>query len=169
MEKIIIGQISKPQGIKGEVKIYPLTDSVSRFNGVKEIYIEGIEPPKKVMGLRINANDVFMFIEGVITRNDAEDIRGKYISVDRKNAVSLEKGKYFIADIIGCKVYDNKGAYLGIVKDIIKGRSADVYEIKGEKNIMFPHVEGVILNTDVKNKKITVDEKRFQEVACYED
>ena len=170
MGKIIIGKIIKPQGIKGEVKIFPMTDDALRFKTLKEIYLANEQTPRKVIQTRISGQDVFMLIEGIIIRNDAEEIRNCSISINKEDAVKLDSGRYFIFDVIGSKVYTQKGNLIGTVKDIIKSRAADVYEISDKgKTFMFPLVDDLVLEMDIKAKKIVVEEKRFNEVVCYED
>lgn len=168
--RIVIGKIIKPQGIKGELKICPLTDNILRFNGLKHIYLGSEDNLREIKNIRISGDDVFMFIEGIISRNDAEAARNLYISVDRENAVKPKEGSYFITDMIGCKVYAEDDEYLGTVKDIIQNGAADVFEISlNGKIYMFPFVDGLAAEIDIANKKITVCKKRFDEVACYED
>ncbi len=170
MEKIVIGQIAKPQGIKGEIKITPLTEDISRFTSLKEVYLGTETRQRTVSGCRIANNSVLMYIDGILTRNDAEAARGQFISIDKENALPLSKGEYFISDIIGCKIYDQGGAYLGIVKNIIKNGAADVYEAeKDGKTFMFPYIERLQAAVDIQGKKITVNGTAFSEVACYED
>ena len=79
--------------------------------------------------------------------------KGMYIS--RKD-VKLPKGSFFIADIIGAKVVDENGVELGVLADVLEMPAQNIYLVKGEREIMIPAVEEFILNTDVKNKVITV-------------
>lgn len=170
MEKLDIGKIAKPQGIKGELKIIPLTDNIERFLDLKEIYIDKEIEKRKIRGCRINQNNVYMYIDGIISRNDAEKYRGVYLSIDKKDAISLNQNQFFIVDIIGCKMYNEKGEYLGQVKNIMQnGAAADVFEVKGEKNFMIPFVNGLTETVDIEHKKIIVKGKRFLEVVCYEN
>lgn len=170
MEKIVIGQISKPQGIKGEVKVNPLTQDINRFSGLKDIYLGDEKQLRAVRGCRIAADSVYMFIDGILSRNDAEMARGLYISVSKNDAIPLNEGEYFISDIIGCKIFGNNGIYLGTVKNITNSGSSDVYEAENKgKRILFPFIKKLNAEIDIKNKKITVSEKAFSEVVCCED
>lgn len=169
MDKIIIGQISKPQGIKGEVKVNPLTGDITRFLKLKEIYLENESNPRAVRGCRIASNSVLMYIDGILTRNDAELARGKNISIDKTDAIPLKEGEYFISDIIGCKIYGDN-VYLGTVTEVLSYGAADVYQAEKEgKKFMFPFIKALNANVDIKNKTITLDKQRFSEVASYED
>ena len=103
MDRLTIGYISKAQGVKGEVKISPLTDDAGRFKKLKNVYLDG--KAYAVKSVRILPNGIFMTFEGISDRNGAELLRDKEIQVDRKDAVSLPKDRYFIVDVVGCEVY----------------------------------------------------------------
>ncbi len=162
-----IGLIVKPQGVKGEVKIQPLTDDISRFKKLKTVLIDG----KNIAVERVvlAGNTVFLALTGIYDRDTAESLRGKFICVDRENAVKLPKDNYFIADIIGCKLFAEQ-ELIGEVVDVFSSRT-DVFTVKCEdgKVMRFPFLKDVLLSVDVQNKKIIVKAKRLGEVACYED
>ena len=167
MDRLTIGYISKAQGVKGEVKISPLTDDESRFKKLKSVYLDG--KVYAVKGVRILPNGIFMTFEGIDDRNGAELLKNKEIQVERKDAVSLPKDRYFIVDVVGCEVYadDEK---LGKLKDVLQYGSADVYVISTPKgNAMIPAIERIIKQVDVKNKKILLDKDAWNDLAVYEE
>ena len=69
----------------------------------------------------------------------------------------LEEGEYFIADLIGCEVYENK--YIGILDDIFTAGGGDVYVIKrkGKKDLLLPGLNSVIKNIDLTSRRIDVE------------
>ena len=162
IKKIVIGEILKPQGIRGEVKIKPLLDDMAGLKGVKNVEIGGAE--YKVLSARADAQAAYLALSGVADRNAAELLRGKEILADRAELPALEEGRYYIVDVIGCEVVTEKGQRLGEIADILPAHT-DVYVLKdGEKESMFPAAEGVIVHVDVENKRIVVSEKRIGEV-----
>ena len=166
-DNIVVGVILRPQGIAGEVKINPLTDDVKRFSGIKYLITDdGIR--HAVKSVRINGGVAYVRFEDVTDRNAAELLRNSEVSVRRADAVKLPEGRHFIVDIIGCEVLCD-GESLGKVTDVLQNGCADVYCVRGAKDLMFPIAEGVILDTDTDKKRIVVDRKRFSEVVCYED
>ncbi len=171
MEKIVIGKILKPQGIRGELKIFPITGDVERFRGIDSVFLEGREQPAKVHGVRINGSDVFLYIEGVTGRDAAEAVRGKLLSVRREHAVKPE-GSHFICDLVGCAVEFEDGEKIGVLSEVYQHGSADVYAVspvQGAKAVMFPALERVFSSIDTGAKRIVVVRAAFNEVACYED
>lgn len=163
-----IGLAVKPQGVRGEIKVRPLTDDPERFKLLKEVYIDG--EVHKVLGARIGAGEVFISLAGVSDRNAAEAFRGKFLTVPREEAVEPEEGRYFIADLIGAAVITENGEKIGTVASITEGRT-DVVWLKGERgeSLAFPFLKKVINKVDIENATITVNEERFNEVVCRED
>lgn len=169
MEKRLnVGYIVKPQGVKGELKVEPLTDDITRYKSLKKVYIDDKE--YKVTHARFSGGVAFVCLEGVTDRNFAELFRNKYIKIDREDAVSLDENSYFIADLIGSNMYFTNGDILGEVIEIISNRT-DIFTVKTVSNkiVRFPFLLEVVKNVDIENKKITIDKKRYLEVCCYED
>ena len=76
-----------------------------------------------------------------------------------------EEGRYYVADLLGCDIVTEGGKVLGKLKDV-RQASTDVYTLfDGSRDILFPVADGVVVAVDVENGTITVNEKRFYEVA----
>lgn len=160
---LIIGKIVKAQGIKGEVKIIPITDDVLRFNKLKKATVKGQE--MTVEFSRVQNDCAYVKFKGVDTRNDAELLQNEYVSVAREDAVKLPENTWFIVDILGSKVFvDDKE--IGTLTDVMQNAAVDVYVVSDGKNkTMFPALKDLIKNVDIDKKTITLDGKRFKEVA----
>ena len=163
-----IGLIVKPQGIKGEVKVQPLTDDINRFKKLKEVIID--EKPYKVLSSTIGGGTVFLSLSGICDRNTAESMRGKFLCVTRENAVALEQGRYFIVDIIGCALVTDNGEKVGEIIDVTSART-DVFTVKcvDGRILRFPFLKDLTVSVEIDKKTVTVYEKRLKEVSCYED
>ncbi len=169
MEQFLkIGVIVKPQGVKGEVKVQPLTDDITRFNKLKEVIIDG--KTYKVEKATVGGGTVFISLSGITDRNVAELFRGKFLLVDRENAIPLEEGRYFIADIVGCEVVTEKGNPVGRVIDVFSART-DIFTLRTSDNrtLRFPFLKDLIVSVDIENQLITLCEKRLGEVSVYEN
>lgn len=151
---LAIGQIINTHGIHGELKIYPLTDDIRRFRKLERVFIDGIE--KKVVWCKLQSDRVILKIEGIDTIEQAEKLKEKYIEVKREDAVKLPEGSYFIADIIGCIVYDTNGKNLGIISDVIKTGSNDVYWIKEGNELLIPALKDIVVEIDINGGKIII-------------
>ena len=161
--ELVIGKIVKPQGIRGEVKVYPYTDSAEVFGEISRVFIEGAE--YKILNARFSDGMAYLSLRGVPDRNAAELLREKELTIPRDEAPMPEEGCYYIADLLGSVVVSDTGKTLGTLKDI-RQAATDIYTLETDKGeVLFPTAKGVVLSVDIENKKITVSEKRFKEVA----
>lgn len=160
---LTVGVVLKPQGIRGEVKVKPFTDSAENFRAFKRVFLDGEE--YKVLSVRTGGDCAYLGLRGVPDRNAAELLRNKEIVVPRSEAPEPEEGSYYIADILGSGIYTEEGELLGTLSDV-RQAATDIYTLaQGEKEILFPAAKGVITEISVEDKKITVNKKRFYEVA----
>lgn len=163
-----IGLIVKPQGIRGELKVQPLTDDVNRFKVLKEVIID--DATYRVLSATIGGGTVFLSLSGIHDRNTAETFRGKFLRVTRENAMPLEDGRYYIVDIIGCKIFTDDGKVVGEVIDVTSART-DVFTVRCENGriLRFPFLKDLIVSVMIEKKEIVLKTKRLAEVSCYED
>jgi len=160
VEYLKIGQIISTHGIKGEVKIYPLTDDVKRFKKLKQVWMESPDGyrAQKVESVKFVKDFPIIKLENINTMNDAEKLRNKYIYVDRENAVKLPKDTYFIADLIGMQVFTEEEKLLGTLTDVFSTGANDVYEITPPegKSFLIPAIGDVILDVDIEGRRMKV-------------
>jgi 16S rRNA processing protein RimM len=172
-EYLRVGQIVRPHGVWGGVKLEPLTDDTARFAALKEAYLEGDGYRKiAVSATGIAPNEVILMIEGVDTRDAAEKLRGAYLCVDRAHAVTPPEGRYFISDLIGCEVTDTNGKSYGELAEIYFAPASDVYVIrrKGEKGVLtVPALKKLLAEVDVAAKRIVLDAAVLEEVGLFEN
>ncbi|MEZ4357595.1 MAG: ribosome maturation factor RimM [Eubacteriales bacterium] len=170
MNFIEIGIILKPQGIKGEVKVKPFTDDVNRFLDLKNVFLdENGYDKREVKTSRVHNGFAYLLLDKVSSANDAENLRGFSLYIDRKNTIKLKKGAYFICDLIGLNVEDDKGNILGQLSDVMQHGAADVYVVKSiNGNFSFPALKRVITKIDLENNLMRLNKKSLDEVAVYE-
>ena len=160
MKNLEIGQIVNTFGIKGFVKVNPWVNDVTRFDNLKKVYIKIRKELKEleIEEVKYHKNQVLLKFKGVETVEQAEMLRNAILEIDRKDAIPLEEGEYFIADLLESEVYTDEGEKLGILEDIFNTGSNDIYVVKDElgKSILLPKIPEVIKEIDVENKKIIV-------------
>lgn len=163
---LYVALILKPQGIRGELKVKVLCDDGEDLASFSRVFIDGEE--HKILKVRPQGDCAFITLKGVADRNAAELLRGKEIYVRREDAPELPEDRFYIVDVLGCKVVTENGDTLGTICEITPART-DIYVVDtGAKKVPFVGVEGVIKDIDVINKIMTVDKKRFDEVALTE-
>lgn len=166
MDRLIIGEVLKPQGIRGELKIKTFTDYPEDVKEFGQVYIDN--EPYKILSFRVgNDGAAYVGLRGIPDRNAAELFRGKKLEGDRADAPELEEGRFYIVDVIGLTCETEEGEVLGVVKDI-RNFSSDIYTIeKAGKSILFPAVRNVIIKIDPQNGKVVVNKAIFDEIAVY--
>ena len=155
-----IGQIVNTFGIKGFVKVNPFVDDISRFDDLKKVYIKKQKVLKEleVEEVKYHKNIVLVKFKGIDNVEEAETLRNSYLEVDRENAIDLQEGEYFIADLLGLDVITDEGNILGKLEDIFNTGSNDIYVVKDElgKQILLPAISEVIKEINLEEKKILV-------------
>lgn len=170
---ITVGQITKPQGVRGEVKVRPLTDDPSRFCVLKSVTVGG--RLFKIEKARCSGGDVFLKLAGVNDRNDAELLRGEFISINRAAAVALDDGEYFIADLIDSRLCakgdDNAFEQIGYIRAIQSFGAADVFsvDLDNGKKMTFAFVKSLAAEFDAESRTLYVDGLKLREVAVYDE
>ena len=165
--KLTIGEIVKAQGIKGEVKVRPLTDDPAQFGRHRSLLVGGC--PLKVRGASVRGGFVYLLFDGIADRNAAELLVGKRIEIDRGQAAPIGKDEYYIVDLVGCRVLLSDGTPLGVLDSVDNFGSADIFTVNGDRTVRFPFLRRLGLSYDGQAKTVTIDKARFEEVCCYED
>lgn len=159
-EYIIIGKIVNTHGIKGEVKIIPLTDNPDRYNDLEYVLIDRENTTHKhfFKSIRFFKNFVIAKLSDVDTMNDAEKLKNCEIKIERKNAIKLDEDQYFIFDLIGCQVYDENEKLLGKITEVLQTGSNDVYivEADNKKQILIPAIKSVINRVSIDERVVNV-------------
>ena len=131
-EKLEIGQIVNTFGIKGFVKVNPFTDNINRFDDLKKVYIKNKSQKYEleIEEVKYHKNMLLIKFKGIDKVEDAENLRNSYILVNRKDEKPLNKGTYYIVDLLGLDVYTDKDELLGKLEDIYNTGSNDIYVVK---------------------------------------
>ena len=160
MEQFLkVGVISSTHGIRGEVKVFPTTDTPQRFETIKEVILDTGKQqiPLEIAGVKYFNQFVIVKFKGIDNINDIEKYRGMELFVSRENAAELEDDEFYIADLIGMKVV-TEDEELGTLKDIMETGANDVYIIDTEKygELLLPAIHDCILDVDVEENVMTV-------------
>lgn len=145
-----IGKIVGTHGIKGELRVDPWCDSPEFFCTFKTVYFNKGSQPLTVKS-RPHKNIALMTIDGVETVEQADLLRGKILYINRSD-VKLDKGVYFIQDLLGITVQDaaTKQVY-GTIADVLKTGANDVYLVKNDagKEFLIPVIDDVVKSVDI--------------------
>jgi 16S rRNA processing protein RimM len=154
-ERIEIGKIVAPVGLRGEVKIYPYSDNAEHFASGAELAVGdtfmSIEDSRFVKNLPI------VKLAGVESRADAEALRGLSLFADARSLAPLPEGEWYLRDLIGCDVFSEAGECLGTIADVRQNGAQDLYEIAmpDGRTFLLPVVAEFVLRVDTIAKRVT--------------
>ncbi len=156
-----IGIITATHALKGEVKVYPTTDDKRRFGLLREVLIREKDAyrPLKVDRVRYFKEMVILKFEGYDSIEAVQGLVKSELFVERKDGVPLAENEYYIADLIGLKVYSADDEYYGTISDVMQTGANDVYCVTGAKHgeILIPAIRQCIRKVDLREDKMIVD------------
>ena len=153
-----IGVVTKPHGLKGEVKVYPTTSDPERFKNCDEVYLV-----TKTELLTLHVAGVKYFKKQVILKfrefDRIEDVEGFHrcdLMVDRDDAIELAEGEYFLYDVPGCAVVDENDNPIGEVTDVLETGANPVFIIRttAGREVLFPVIDECILSVDIPGRRV---------------
>lgn len=152
-----IGTVSQAHGVKGDLKVAPLTDTPAYYEDSSEVILETKQGLRdfKVRGLRRAGNYWIMSLEGLNDRSGAEAYGGALVLVYDSLLRPLEPGEYFQHDLIGCEVETLAGEPLGRVKGIMETGANDVLVV-GEGPLLVPMLAEVVKEVDLDGGRIRI-------------
>ena len=163
VEYFEIGQISNTHGLKGEMKIRPFTEKNEDYAKLENILVDfnGTLKEYTVESVRYQKDVVLMKLKGVDDIEEAEKLKGHYIKIPRDSAKKINEDEYFIADLLGCEVYQDE-TLLGVLDDVFTAGGSDVYVVKrkGKQDLLLPAISSVVKKVDVVNQKVFVEVPR---------
>lgn len=153
-----VGKILNTHGVRGEVKIESLCDTIEDFCEIPKVFIDTDSDPLRISGIRMHKNHILVKFEGVNSVEEAEKLKGKYIYAE-KSDIPIKEGHYFIEDLKGCEVYDfDTNERYGILKDVWNAGASDIYTVFGanDKEYYLPIIDGTVKEIDLENSRIVV-------------
>ena len=154
------GVITTTHGIRGEVKVFPTTDDVHRFEDLDSVLLD---TGREYMELEIENVKYFkqyaiLKFKGIDNINDIEKYKGRSLYVTRDQAIPLEEDEYYIADLMGLDIYLENGEKFGILKDVMETGANDVYIVETEegKEVLIPAIHECVLDIDIEENRMEI-------------
>ena len=161
-----IGKIISLHGIKGEVKVFPTTDDIKRFDTLNDFYILSSEDAnddefKNIdlyvsQGVKYIKNTCILKIKDYNKIEESTKLIGKSIYVKREDAIPLKNDEYYVMDLIGVKVF-LENEHIGNVKDIMKSKYYSLLVINYKnKDLIIPMVKDYVESINIEESKINI-------------
>ncbi len=158
MDFLEVGKIINTHGLKGEVKVVTWTDSPEVFEDIKTVSLKKSGKSLDITGIKYQKNNIIVKFAQINSIEEAEGYKNSVLLASRDALGELPEGVYYIADLIGCTVFEENGDKIGELTDIFSTGSNDVYEIRreGKKILYVPIIEGVKKSVDIEEKRIVI-------------
>lgn len=157
-----VGKVVNTHGLKGEVRVISITNTPEAryYEGSPLTWFgeNGEQTELVVQTHRIHKNFDLLTFADHPTINDVEGYVGGVLKVSNEYLLELDEHEFYLHEIIGNKVIDEKGNEIGQIKEVVSPGANDVWvvERQGKKDLLLPYIESVILDVDIENKVITV-------------
>jgi 16S rRNA processing protein RimM len=155
-----VGVIAATHGLKGEVKVFPTTDDPARFRQLKQVTLDkgGERQVYAIRAVRFSGKFVIVKFSGLERIEDVEGLKGSPLLIERRDAVPLGEGEYFVADLLGMLVVSEDGHELGKITHVIHTGANDVYTVSGQDGaeVLLPAIKDCILAVDMESRVMRV-------------
>ncbi|NDJ61257.1 MAG: 16S rRNA processing protein RimM [Chloroflexi bacterium] len=160
---LIIGEVLRPHGVRGELRVRVLTDYPERIAELESVYL-GTDPNARdikafgVEAMRMHQDYVLLKLKAVDDRNQADLLRQLMVMIDIAHAVPLEAGEYYLYQLIGVTVQTDAGETLGEIAEVLETGANDVYLVNSPQygEVLIPATDETIVSTDIERGVIVV-------------
>ena len=154
---LIIGKVQGAHGIRGELKVLPLTDfpeHVHSLDRVRLVRPDGAGIITEIEQIRIHKGRFLIKLAAVPDRTAAEALRGATLAIDRSMAAPLPEGHYYTDDIVGLRVVTIEGEVVGEITDVLRTGANDVYVTE---RALIPAIPDVVKRVDLEAGEMVID------------
>ncbi|MEE0434077.1 MAG: ribosome maturation factor RimM [Peptococcaceae bacterium] len=160
MDKTRIGKILNAHGVRGELKVEPLTDDPARYTVLEQVYIEDRKKHYTlydVESVRFHKEQVLVKLKGIDDMDAAKAVKHLHLAINKSDRMPLEEGAYYIDDLIGLEVYEDERK-LGVLKEVLQPGANDVYVVDSPiyPELLIPALKTVIVNVDLAAGRMDV-------------
>jgi 16S rRNA processing protein RimM len=155
---LVVGQVRKPHGVRGEVRVTPYTELPERFTWLEQVYVGQVNPtPVAIESVRFHHDTILLKLAGYDDRSGAEALRGQWLQVPEEEGIPLEEGEYYLFQLEGFLVYSDQGNLLGRLVEVMETKANNVFVVRGELGeILLPDIDEVVQEIDIENGRMTV-------------
>ena len=156
---VVMGRIRAAHGLKGWIKIQPFTQEIEGLLDYPEWWVggDGQWQQHRISEVAVHGSMVVARLEGFTDRDAAAGLRGRDVAVPRAAMPESREGEFYWSDLLGMEVVHRNAIKLGLVTRILETGANTVLVVQGEKELLVPFIDGVIVSVDPKARKLIVD------------
>ncbi len=160
---LLLGEVLRPHGVLGELRVRIMTDYPERIGELETVYlardVAGTSARAfRVQKVRRHQGYALITLKGITDRDQVEPLRGLYVLVSLEDAVPLEEDEIYLFQLIGMTVQTDDGRMLGQLTDVLETGANDVYVVQSAEygELLIPALDETILKTDTDTNTLTV-------------
>lgn len=158
---ITVGEITAPQGVRGDVRVLPVTDFPERLSALPVCRVQtpnGTVVSYDIESVRPHKGFYLFRLAGIDTRNAAETLRGCRVVVPRSEVMPLPAGRYYNFELVGMSVFTHTGESIGTLQEVLSGYGNDCFVIKrvGKPDALVPAVKEFVTSIDVAGRRMEI-------------
>lgn len=162
-DRVYIGRVLKPHGLKGEVKFHSFSCPLDILESIDQFFCESNQKKLEIEWIRGAEDSLIVKFLTIETRDMADELNGEVLWVSEGDLPELNEEYIYASNLLYAEAYTEDGIHVGTVEDIIETGATDVMVIRGSQEHMIPVHTEWILNLDIEKKTITVKLLDFDE------
>lgn len=158
---VAVGKITGTYGVRGWLRVLPLTDFPERFFKLKRVFLTGGEAPGEYHVEQVKAHGRFFLLKfkEVPDAGAAPALKGALLRLPKEELIPLPPDTYYIFELLGMAVYSTEGEHLGELRDVLQTGANDVYVVESGRGapLLIPALRQVVKKVDLAGRRMIVD------------
>lgn len=157
--RVLLGRISGPHGIRGEVLIKTFTAEPEDIEAYGPLQDEAGRRFFEIDVKRVTPKGVIAMVSGIPDRTAAEKLGHVDLYVERDKLPPPDEGEFYHVDLIGLQAVDPQGTALGRIVNVSNFGAGDILEVQpmvGGKTVLWPMIEDVVREVDLDAGRIVI-------------
>src|SRR5262245_43103035 len=160
---VAVGEVLKPHGLTGEVKVRSLSDRTEdRFRRLRRCILWDPETDEReacrIASCRLDGDMVLVKIAGIDCPEDARRLSGRLLAVDRVEALPAPDGSFYPWQLCGAQVVTRDGRAAGTFVRVEPSGAHDLWVIAHEgRERLIPAVPEIVVDVSVAEQRIVID------------
>ena len=148
-----MGRVAGTYGVRGWIRVDAAQDALA---DCRTWWIGGVS--FAVEQVKEHSGTLLAQLGGLKSREAAQKLKGSKVFVQREALPEPQAGHYYLADLVGLEVVNERGEALGVVQRWVFNGAQDVMEVAGDGKVrLLPWTPGVVKNVDLQRKQIDVE------------
>ncbi|HEU5195308.1 MAG TPA: ribosome maturation factor RimM [Methylomirabilota bacterium] len=159
---VVIGEVTRPHGVRGAVRVTLQTDRPERFDALRECVLwdpaSDARTPARIRSVQHQGDDaVLLSLAGCETPEDARALVGRLIALPREQALPAPPGRAYPWQLAGCRVELEDGRVVGELIAVEPSPGHDLWVVRGpEREHLIPAVPEIIWEVDLQARRVVI-------------